>query len=236
MRRYVARFAEDRTFPGHITRDFVIEGLRRETQIQNPTTPARPVAMRRSKAERDALERELKAMGARRVDRHSCEARVSARTRDAQSYAAECREWRCTRGGKLQIEGTCSTSAIDTHGAVLHPAGMELEGLPLPLLFDHDEKKKLGEIVWLRRTAHAIFVRAVIDDHQVYAWDAIQAGELSSLSVRLDRLSHERRDADGIDHVDRWRLREISVVPQGANPEARFWIVRHPGSVRLNQQ
>src|SRR5882762_2120793 len=85
---------------------------------------------------------------------------------------------RCEYDKRLcMIEGIAVTARITSNKQSFNPLGCELS-LPVPLLFDHDQKLgAIGEVVFARKSATEVFIRATIfPDEAGYAvWQLINA-------------------------------------------------------------
>lgn len=139
----------------------------------------------------------------------------------------ETNTWYIQKTGRQMIEGACVTEHVNSHGQILDPAGMQCDGLPLPLLWEHD--KQIGEVVWMRRAPGAVFCRALVWEDKTFPWACIQAGEVRSLSVGPQALQ-PAEEIDGALVFHAWKLTEVSVCREGANPEAQFYIWTPPSN------
>ena len=135
-----------------------------------------------------------------------------------------CKTWDCRRSYSNQmIEGCASTSSIDRHREVIDPMGLSFDALPLPLLLKH-EGRQVGEIVWLRRTPYAIFVRATVFERETILWSDILTQRANRFSVQVDSVRDAvRRDADGVVIHRQWQLQHVAIADDGINPECMFW-------------
>ncbi|MCZ4091684.1 hypothetical protein [Sinorhizobium psoraleae] len=143
--------------------------------------------------------------------------------------------WIKNATGARMIEGVASTPRPSVSG-IGNPLALSSRGamaqLPIPLMFAHAKGEAIGEVVLLRKSAEHIFVKAVIWQTEAcdHAWRLIEAGEARAFSV----LSGDQvfgATVDGYTHVKSWRIREVSVCRQGANPDCTFSIV---GSKRID--
>lgn len=149
------------------------------------------------------------------------------RTVRASRPSHEQNAWYVAKHSRQMIEGAASSGTVDAHGTILTPSGMQCAELPIPLYWRHETDKQVGEVVWLRRTQHVIFARAIVDEKQRFIWAAIKDGSLNSFSVGFDHLA-DLRTVEGVRVQDHWRLKEISLAESGANPEALFSVFMHP--------
>jgi Caudovirus prohead serine protease len=84
------------------------------------------------------------------------------------------------------IEGIASTPAPDRGGDVMDPAGAKFS-LPMPLLWNHDPNKPIGQVLTATVTAAGIRIRAQISKGIAFidetAWPLIKAGLVPGLSI-----------------------------------------------------
>jgi len=149
--------------------------------------------------------------------------------------------WKIAAPKSRIIEGIASTPTVNSHGYSLSSKGCLIR-LPAPLLFSHgfinDERKqasrdhsemKIGEIFYARKSTSQIFIKAHVFHNEAgdYAWKLIESGEArcfsgaaAGKSLRLSGVvAHHRFFAQ-------WELSEVSVCPQGANPDCIVTAVR----------
>lgn len=143
------------------------------------------------------------------------------------------------RTGLRMIEGIASTPSIASNNISLSMAGAKFD-MPIPLLSGHGreigERKGLphrpkeisiGEVVRIERSEGWIRIRAVLDDHEGAraAWRLIEQGATLTLSVLAGEQT-TRAVVDGVKYYSSWRMKEVSVVREPANPDCRCWIYR----------
>jgi hypothetical protein len=105
-------------------------------------------------------------------------------------------------------------------GTILISAGCTVPTLPIPLRWEHREE--IGEVTFLRRSDHGIYIRARLYQSADDAWTAVYYGRadgLSSSAVDGDVIEH-----DGVRVFHTWRLREVSICEQPRNPDCRLRI------------
>lgn len=137
--------------------------------------------------------------------------------------SSQVRTWECRANyGPFMIEGAASTAAIDRHREVLDPMGMFFDALPLPVVLGHDGSE-VGQVVWVRRTPYAIFVRASITNSLL--WNDILAQKLRRFSVLAESFREAiRRDCDGVLIHRQWKLAHVAIASDDAvNGECFFW-------------
>lgn len=213
------------TIPAYFTRDQAIESRRLATGVH------RLPAEIEEHAPAGWLERRkrLEAAGSRYVgpDRTT---RKRASQRDDTTHT-----WYIEKYSELMIEGAASTGALDSHNTRVDPAGMECDGLPLPLYWAHDDQKQIGEVVYLKRLESVILARATVFDHETNVAAEIRSGRLHCWSVKFKPLEPPAPTDGAVLEYRHWKLEEISLTFQGANPEAIFgvWTPPHRRAVRL---
>ena len=127
------------------------------------------------------------------------------------------------------IAGIASTPTISRNNQSMLSRGCEL-AVPVPLLFGHAQHGgPIGDVVYMSKGENQIYIRAVIRDHEAgrYAWQLIRSGKLSGLSCGFHDESeayHVQAEVDGVKFYDVFRIREVSIVHQPANPDCRFHI------------
>jgi hypothetical protein len=137
------------------------------------------------------------------------------RNRDVETIATG-------RVGDRMVHGIALTPSINTKGRTFLPIGCHVR-LPVPLLSEH--RGRVGECVLIRRSEQQIYVRAVIDSSRAadHVWQLVQEGALS-LSAGACPLAEI--EADNIKFIDRWILREVSLVRRPANLDCRCEVFR----------
>ena len=131
----------------------------------------------------------------------------------------------------LKIHGTASTSSLNTHDQALAVDGMEVASMPVPLLVEHDDRgaEPIGDVYYIRRTTHSVYIKAALRDHFAarYVAGSIVTAQLSGLSAASARNGNRLLAGVG-DKVfyDRWVLKEVSVCRSPANKECCCEILR----------
>lgn len=128
--------------------------------------------------------------------------------------------------GKRRIHGIASTPTITSNNGSKSSAGCMVR-FPIPLLSSHSKfGKAIGDVTLVRRGERDIYVQADIHENPAgnYAWRLIQDGELATLSVGAADM-HLQAEVDGVKFYDRWRLKEVSICRNGANPDCVFEVL-----------
>lgn len=117
------------------------------------------------------------------------------------------------------IEGLATTPATDRNGDVVEPAGAQFT-LPMPLLWQHDVHRPVGEVLAARVTPDGIHITAkfaqvdepgTLRDLLDHAWQSVKAKLVRGLSVGFKPLEHVPLKAGG-HHIKRWMWAECSAV------------------------
>jgi hypothetical protein len=126
------------------------------------------------------------------------------------------------------IEGIATTPTISANNNSLRSIGCEL-AVPIPLMFSHEIP--VGEVVYMRKSETEVYIRAVIlDDIVGYdTWQLIKCGELKGLSCAFYASGGQFHcvEINGIDCITRFKLKEVSLCFEPANPDCYFRI--YPG-------
>jgi uncharacterized protein len=137
--------------------------------------------------------------------------------------------------GDGTITGTASTPETDRAGDILVPEGATFK-LPLPLLWQHDHSKPIGQVTSAKVTSKGIAIVAKIavgvSDEIDNAYRLIQAGLVQGLSVGFRTLESEPM-ARGY-RVKRWEWMELSACTLPCNVEATITSVKSAFGVQGN--
>ena len=126
------------------------------------------------------------------------------------------------------IEGIASDGSVNSHGFSLAPAGA-MWTAPLPLLWAHDWRTPLGEVVEIELIRNKLRFRARVATgvlpHADAAWHRISTGAALGISTGHDWLGVDQRPLRGGklgSHFDAWHVAELSVCNGlcGANRNA----------------
>lgn len=134
------------------------------------------------------------------------------------------------RKGRRIIQGIASTSTLNSHKYSLRAEGCDIR-LPIPVLWRHDSKVQVGEVTCVAKSVHGIGVVCEIfhTPEANIVWNEIVSGRARCFSGAADQknFSHPVKFPDGKSIYCRWQLAEVSVCPQGANPDCTFSILRN---------
>jgi len=131
------------------------------------------------------------------------------------------------------IEGIATTPTADRGGDVLLPAGAQF-ALPMPLLWQHDQKQPIGEVFEASVTPQGIAIRAriaqldepgALRDRLESAWQSIKLKLVRGLSIGWRPIEAKVLPKGGL-HVSKWLWAETSAVTIPQNVEATILAVK----------
>ena len=132
------------------------------------------------------------------------------------------------------LEGIATTPTPDRVGDVVVTEGIEFK-LPLPLLYQHNSSKPIGNVIEAKATADGMWIKAkvakvpdvpFIDE----AWNLIKAGLVRGLSIGFRSLEETfDKSLNGFRFI-RTELMELSAVTIPANAEATILSVKSADS------
>lgn len=139
---------------------------------------------------------------------------------------------------KIEIKGTsedarefvgiASTPTPDRVGDIVEPKGA-IFTLPVPLLWQHDQKSPIGEITEARVSSTGIQVRArvfkasqsrTLMERLDEAWESIKLGLVKGLSIGFRPSEYEPLKDTGGYRITKWDWHELSAVTIPANMDA----------------
>ena len=130
-------------------------------------------------------------------------------------------------GEQRIVKGIASTQTPDRDGDIVEPSGANFV-LPIPLLWQHDREKPIGEVVAAQVTEKGNEVEihlaqtqepGKLKDRLDEAWQSIKMGLVKGLSVGFRAKEYSFLDDGGI-HFTAWDWYELSAVTIPANAEA----------------
>ena len=133
------------------------------------------------------------------------------------------------------IEGFATTPTADRAGDIVDPLGAAFT-LPLPLLWQHDTKQPIGEVLAADVSQAGILIRAriaTVDDPGPLrdrideAWQSIKARLVRGLSIGFQPIEVEARKGtrSGL-HIRKWLWAELSAVTIPSNLEATISMIK----------
>jgi HK97 family phage major capsid protein/HK97 family phage prohead protease len=133
------------------------------------------------------------------------------------------------------IEGIASTPTPDRIGDIMNPLGAKF-ALPMPLLWQHDSKSPIGQVMWAEARESGIPFRAKIanvtepgrlKDRLDEAWQSLKSGLVRFASIGFTAASDKVKllKGGGLQY-DEWTWLELSAVTIPANAEATITNIR----------
>jgi HK97 family phage major capsid protein len=133
------------------------------------------------------------------------------------------------------IEGFASTPSLDHGGDIMDPAGAQF-ALPMPLLWQHQRDRPIGNVLTARVTSKGIYIKAQIEKGVLpfieEAWQLIKARLVRGLSI--DWLPLERPQVSAAGRVySKWQWLALSTVTLPMNAEATIALVKSLDAAHL---
>ena len=134
---------------------------------------------------------------------------------------------------RREIRGVASTPGTDRMGDVVLPDGAQFT-LPIPLLWQHDHEKPIGEVTQAKVTPDGIEIVAKLARVDApsqlaarleEAWASIKSGLVRGLSIGFMPIKYAFLDEGGIE-FQQWDWYELSAVTIPANAQASISVVR----------
>jgi len=134
--------------------------------------------------------------------------------------------------GLRKFSGIASTPSPDRVGDIVEPTGAQYS-LPIPLLWQHDSGKPIGEIQEVEATKSGIRIRGevfratesrTLMDRLDEAWESIKLGLVKGLSIGFRPLD-SKPIKNGV-HFLKWDWHELSAVTIPANADASIQMIK----------
>ena len=137
--------------------------------------------------------------------------------------------------GEWTIEGVASTPTPDRYKDIVEPLGAKFS-LPMPLLWQHQASKPVGEVTFAKPTKTGIPFRAKIRkaaeftsdalrERALEAWESVKTGLVRGVSIGFKELESAFMDNGGIRFTE-WEWLELSLVTIPANAEASITAIK----------
>lgn len=137
---------------------------------------------------------------------------------------------------RREIEGWATTPEPDRMGDVVEPDGAEFK-LPLPLLWQHNARQPVGEVVEAKITKDGIKVRvrlaklaedapAVLKERIEEAWHSVKAKLVRGFSIGFRALEHSEMKDSWAYRFIKWEWLELSLVTIPANAECTITAIK----------
>ena len=126
-------------------------------------------------------------------------------------------------GGLRMVRGFASTGDVDRQSDIVVPSGMKAQ-LPVPLLWQHDQKQPIGTVRSAEIRPEGIWIEASIVSgvqRADEAWALIDARAVDSFSIGFRGLKSEPIAGGGMRFTS-WELYEVSIVSVPANANAKI--------------
>jgi HK97 family phage prohead protease len=133
-----------------------------------------------------------------------------------------------------QLQGIATTPTPDRMQDIVEPMGGEYE-LPLPLLWQHDAEKPIGEVVEAQATSKGIAVVMQIPKHATSATlkarideavESVKLGLVRGLSIGFKPIEYAYMEDTGGYRFLKWELLELSCVTVPANQDASISAIK----------
>jgi HK97 family phage prohead protease len=133
-----------------------------------------------------------------------------------------------------ELEGVATTPTPDRMGDIVEPKGAVFK-LPIPLLWQHDSGKPIGNVLAAKVTNDGIKVKAklaktdepgTLKDRLDEAWQSLKLGLVRGLSIGFMPLEQAQlKDSYSYRFIS-WEWHELSAVTIPANAEATIQVVK----------
>jgi HK97 family phage prohead protease len=135
---------------------------------------------------------------------------------------------------KREFTGVATTPTPDRMGDIVEPDGAEYT-LPIPLLWQHQSDKPIGEITQARVSKAGISIKGRVlkaaeskslVERLDEAWESIKIGLVKGLSIGFNPLEQSQiKDTYSFRYI-RWQWLELSAVTIAANAEASIQSIK----------
>jgi HK97 family phage major capsid protein/HK97 family phage prohead protease len=132
-----------------------------------------------------------------------------------------------------EIEGIATTCTADRAGDCVEPSGAQFT-LPMPLLWQHDPHRPVGEVYEARVEPTGIRIKArfakvddpgTLRDRLDEAWQSVRAKLVRGLSIGFQPLEREPLKSGGM-RITRWLWAELSAVTIPMNVQATITTIK----------
>jgi HK97 family phage major capsid protein/HK97 family phage prohead protease len=137
---------------------------------------------------------------------------------------------------KREIEGWATTPEPDRMGDIVEPEGAEFK-LPVPLLWQHNSRQPIGEVIEAKVSKQGIKVRVrlaklaadapqVLKDRIEEAWHSVKSKLVKAFSIGFRSKEHSEIEGSWAYRFIRWEWLELSLVTIPANAEATITAIK----------
>jgi HK97 family phage prohead protease len=132
------------------------------------------------------------------------------------------------------IEGIATTPATDRMGDIVEPEGAVFT-LPLPLLWQHNSREPVGEVIAAKATPEGITFRAqfakilepgALKDRIDAAWQSVKYKLVKGMSIGFAPLESAQIKDSWAEHFLKWEWLELSCVTIPANVDATITTIK----------
>ena len=132
------------------------------------------------------------------------------------------------------IEGIATTPATDRMGDIVEPEGAVFT-LPLPLLWQHNSREPVGEVVAAKATPEGITFRAqfakilepgALKERIDAAWQSVKYKLVKGMSIGFAPLESAQIKDSWAEHFLKWEWLELSCVTIPANVDATITTIK----------
>jgi HK97 family phage prohead protease len=152
-------------------------------------------------------------------------------------------DWKSIDDEQRIVEGLATTPSTDRMGDIVEPKGAQFK-LPLPLLWQHDAKQPVGQVLSAKVTDAGILVRAqfakidepgLLKDRLDAAWQSVKAGLVRAFSIGFSPV--EVSDIAGTwgQRFIKWLWLELSCVTIPANADCSIQSIKSSTRARRDR-
>jgi HK97 family phage major capsid protein/HK97 family phage prohead protease len=154
----------------------------------------------------------------------------------AHQFAYSTFEVKAINEEKREIEGWATTPEPDLMGDIVEPDGADFK-LPVPLLWQHNSRQPIGEVIEAKVTKQGIKVRVrlaklaanapqVLKDRIDEAWHSVKSGLVKAFSIGFRSKEHSEIEGSWAYRFIKWEWLELSLVTIPANAEATITAIK----------
>jgi HK97 family phage major capsid protein/HK97 family phage prohead protease len=132
------------------------------------------------------------------------------------------------------IEGIATTPSTDRMGDIVEPEGAQFN-LPIPLLWQHNSREPVGEVVAAKATPEGITFQAqfakipeagTLKDRIDNAWQSIKYKLVKGMSIGFNPIESSQIKDTWAEHFLKWEWLELSCVTIPANVDASITSIK----------
>ena len=132
------------------------------------------------------------------------------------------------------IEGIATTPSTDRMGDIVEPEGAQFK-LPLPLLWQHNSREPVGEVIAAKATPDGITFQAqfakilepgALKDRIDAAWQSVKYKLVKGMSIGFSPIESAQIKDTWAEHFLKWEWLELSCVTIPANVDATITTIK----------